>query len=608
MVDAYERLREEIGHLPRSSGVYLFKDSSGRVIYVGKALNLRQRVRSYFQKAPHPSARLKALVGNIHSVSYIVTDSEEEAFILESNLIKEHAPRYNVQFKDDKQYPYLRLTAAEPFPRLEVARRVDDRASRYFGPYSNAGAMRETLRLIKKLFPLRGCRQPLGPEGSGSRPCLNYQIGRCLAPCRGEVSPEEYGRVVEQVTLFLEGRQSFLLQKIHEEMQAASENLEFEKASRLRDQYFSLQKMMERQKVVSSDFKDRDAVALAPLNGDIAVGVFRVRGGKLLGSEHFVPRQAAGASEEEIVKEFLRHYYDKAFFVPGEVLVSHEPAEKELVEDWLEQKRGRRVRIKVPQRGEKKALLELTRKNALLSARQEEEKQRRGEDVLEELAGLLGLAEKPRRIEGFDISHFAGAETVGSMVVFEDGEPNRSDYRRYRIQKAKQADDYAALQEVLERRFHNKNMPLPALILIDGGRGQLSAAQSVLQEKAPAKEEIFVLALAKEQEHLFLPGQKSPLVLPGFHPVLKLLQWIRDEAHRFALNYTRERSTKSSLSSYLESIPGIGPKRSRALLRHFGSLEKLKDASLDEICSVAGMERRSAQNLYREVHGEGENS
>lgn len=609
MTEENERLQEEIRHLPRSPGVYLFRDSSGRTIYVGKALDLKQRVRSYFQKPPFPSARLKALVSNIHSVSCIVTDSEGEAFILESNLIKEHAPRYNVQFKDDKNYPYLRLTAEETFPRLEVARRVDERRSRYFGPYSNAGSVRETLRLIKKLFPLRSCRQPLAPEGSGSRPCLNFQIGRCLAPCSGEISPGEYGRIVEQVSLFLEGRQTFLLQRIRDEMEDAAENLEYEKASRLRDQYFSLQKLMERQKVVSSDLEDRDAAALVPgSSGNMVVGVFRVRDGKLLGSEHFIPRETAGAGEGEIMKEFLRHYYEKACFVPGEVLLSHEPVEKELLEDWLGQKRGRKVRLKVPKRGEKKALLELTRKNALLSARQEKERRLQEENALEDLAALLGLPSVPRRIEGYDISHFGGAETVGSMVVFEDGAPRRELYRRFRVRGAGAADDYAALKEVLERRFRRKDLPLPPLILIDGGRGQLSAALSALQQCEAGRNRVYALALAKEREHLFLPGQGSPLVLPGFHPVLKLLQRVRDEAHRFALSHSRQRSTKSSFSSFLENTPGIGPKRRKVLLNHFESLENLKGASLEEIQTVSGMDARSAQNLFQRLHAGGENN
>ncbi len=602
MEQSREALLEKVQQLPRVPGVYLFKDKAGRVIYVGKALDLRQRVRSYFQKPAHHSYRLKALVDNIAAFSSIVTDSEGEAFILESNLIKEYSPRYNVQFKDDKGYPFLRISTTEPYPRLEVARKVDEQGYRYFGPYSKAGAMRETMRLIKKLFPLRNCRQPLKEYEARGRPCLNFQIKRCLGPCRGTVSREEYAGVLEQVILFLEGRQSYLLKDMEQKMHQAAEALEFEKAARFRDQYYSLLNVMERQKVVSGDMEDRDVVALVRSGGANTVGFFRVRGGKLVGAEYFSPRGAEDAGPGEIMKAFLQHYYDRASFVPAEVLLSHTPEEERLLADWLREKRGRRAMIKVPRRGEKKALLEMVRKNTQLYARQEEEQARRQQDALLELARALSLDAAPWRIEGFDISHFAGRETVGAMVVFQEGVPVRDEYRRFKIRQADPADDYAALAEVLSRRLDNADYPVPSLILLDGGRGQLSSGLEILQAKK--MEGIPMVSLAKEQEHVFLPGEKTPLALPATHPALRLLQQVRDEAHRFAISFGRSLTAKGSLASFLESVEGIGPARRKALLEHFGGLDSLKEASLKEIRSIAAMDTRSAENLFYSLHGE----
>ena len=598
MREEKEILLKKVQQLPHSPGVYLFKDKEERVIYVGKARDLSQRVRSYFQKPAHQPPRVRALVKNISSLSYIVTDSEKEAFVLEANLIKEHSPRYNVQFKDDKQYPYLRLNLQEPFPRLEVARRIEEGKNyRYFGPYSDAGAMRETLRLIKKLFPLRSCRQELQEGESRGRPCLNFQIKRCLGPCRGKVLRQEYGQLLEQVILFLEGRQSDLLKKMEKEMQKAADALEFEKAARIRDQYYSLQRVIERQKVVSTEPKDMDIIALVELPQGFTVGLFCVRNGKLIRAENFVPRGTAGADGGEIMKEFLRHYYATAASIPEELFLSHLPAEKELLEKWLQEKsNNRKVILKVPRRGEKKALLELVKKNALAHARHRVESLKGKELFLEELGRLLGLSEPPQRIEGYDISHLGGKETVGSMVVFLGGEPWKEGYRRFKVKTAALADDYGALAEVLKRRFSNSELSLPSLILIDGGRGQLSTALAALKEMNLSC--LPVVALAKGKEHIFLPQEREPLELPPSHPALKLLQQVRDEAHRFALSFSRELAQKSSLSSLLESVPGIGPARRKALLERFGGLEALRGASLEEIASVPSLDRATAERLY----------
>ncbi len=601
-----ERSREvlagRVQQLPRAPGVYLLKNRAGRVIYVGKALDLRQRVRSYFQKPGHHSYRLRALVEQIASFSYIVTDSEGEAFILEANLIKGYAPRYNVQFKDDKGYPFLRISTTDSSPRLEVARKAGEEGYRYFGPYSRAGAMRETVKLIKKLFPLRSCRQPLQEGLSRGRPCLNFQIKRCLGPCRGSVSEGEYAAFLEQVVLFLEGRQEPLLKDLERKMQKAAEALEFEKAARFRDQFYALQNVMERQKVVAADQKDRDVMALIAHQSGYYLGLFRVRGGKLVGAEHFSPRGAEEVDPAEVMKAFLQHYYDKASFIPGELLLSCLPEEAELLTRWLAERRGKNVRLKVPRRGEKKALLEMVRRNTELHAHQEEEQDKNQANSLQALARLLFLPELPRRIEGFDISHFSGRETVGAMVVFQEGAPDREQYRRYKVQHADPADDYAALVEILSRRLGNSSLPTPSLILLDGGKGQLSAGQEVLRDKG--LDGLPLVALAKEQEHLFLPGEKTPLALPTAHPALKLLQQVRDEAHRFAVTYSRLLTLKSSLTSFLESVSGIGPVRRKALLQHFDGLEALEEASLEEIRAVKGMDSRSAENLYRRIQAE----
>lgn len=604
MQELKEMSINRIQELPQMPGVYLFKDKDNKVIYVGKALNLRHRVRSYFQKPSQDSVKLKVLVEKIESLSYIITDSEEEAFILELNLIKEYSPRYNIQFKDDKAYPYLCLTLGENFPRLVLTRRVENRGHRYFGPYSSVGAVKETMKLIKKLFPLRSCKQQLEEGKAKGRPCLNYQIKRCLAPCQGQITLKEYAGVVEQVSIFLEGRQTYLLKKIEREMNAAAEALDFEKAAMFRDQHIALQKMMERQKAVTADLKDRDVIALVPLRKGYIVGLFRVRGGKLLGAEHFTPRKTGGAGADEIMKEFLRHYYDKSYYVPGELLLSHLPVEEKLIAEWLQKKKGGRgrVRMKVPHRGEKKALLELVKRNALLHAQQEQERLDREKSSLSELGKRLGLEGPPLRIEGYDISHFSGREPVGTMVVFYEGRPLKKEYRRFKVRTAAKADDYAALAEVLQRRFKNQELPPPSLILLDGGRGQLSVAQKVLQEKSFAN--IPLVALAEEQEQIFLPGKKDPLVLPATDPALKILQQVRDEAHRFALSLSRDLNVKNSLASILMKVPGIGPTRSKALLKHFGSLERLRKASLEELTAVPSMNGLSARNLYKEFHDE----
>lgn len=614
-LDTAPPVQSQLGSLPYGPGVYLFRDAGGTVIYVGKAQDLRQRVRSYFQQGAADAPRLQSLRRKIHSLSTILTDTEAEAFILESNLIKEHAPRFNVQFKDDKHYPYLCLTMNEDFPRLTVVRRPAAKDCRYFGPYSSAGSMRQTLRLIKKIFPLRSCRQPLRAGEARGRPCLNFQIKRCLAPCRGMPPSSDYAAVVQQVCLFLDGRQRTLLRKIAGEMKEASAGLQFEKAARLRDQYLSLEKMMAGQKVVSADGRDQDAVALVHAGRSRVVGLFRVRGGKLLEADYFSPAAGVPAregeaaegemtQEGEIMKEFLRHYYGRASYIPAELLLSPLPAERELLAQWLQQQNGgKAVKLHQPRRGRKKALLDLVKKNALTHLQQQAQQREQEEDALAALAQVLMLPGPPRRIEGYDISHFGGRETVGAMVVFQEGKPWREGYRHFTVRDAPAADDYAALAEVLRRRLQKDDLPLPDLLLIDGGRGHLSAAASVLAApsapSAPSSNPALALvALAKEQEQIFLPGRLQPLELPAGHPALKLLQQVRDEAHRFAVTHSRGKQARRSLASMLTAVPGIGPARSKALLEHFGGMEGLRTATPAALAAVPGMNKTAAAALY----------
>ena len=593
----------KIALLPRSPGVYLFRDGEGTVLYVGKAADLRQRVRSYFQDPASLQPRTRVMMEKSEDFSYILTDSEEEAFILESNLIKEHSPRYNVRLKDDKHYPYLRLTMEEAYPRLVVTRRFENQTSRYFGPYGSVGAMRETIRIIKNIFPLRSCKQPLQEGEKKGRPCLNFQIKRCLAPCTGELSAAEYLAVAEQAALFLEGRQQALLKKIEREMLNASQALDFEKASRMRDQFFSLQKVMERQKAVANDTQDRDVITLASGAGasGVGAGIFKVRGGKLLSVENFTLKETENLDLEVVMKEFIRRFYSEASFIPGEFLLSHMPAEREFLETWLSKKRGGgRILFKVPRRGEKKALLDLLHKN-LLQHREDEKRQKDEKtSALEELAKILHLPAPPERIEGYDVSHFAGEETVGSMVVFRDGQPQKEAYRRYKIKESRAADDYGALTEMLGRRLRNNRLPLPDLMLIDGGAGQLAVGEKVRREMGLSA--LPLASLAKEEEMIFIPGERAPLRLPASHPALKLLQRVRDEAHRFALALGRKRFSHKSLASFLENIKGVGPVRRQALLKHFGGLEAMKKASVEEISAVPGVSPALAENIFKAIN------
>lgn len=602
-------LDEKLKNLPASTGVYLMKDSQGTIIYVGKALNLKSRVKSYFLSQHADSPRTKALVKKIYDLEYILTDSEIEALILESNLIKEYKPKYNVRLTDDKSYPFIRITIQEDYPRMEIVRSRKKDGARYFGPYTNTGAVNETLRILKKVFPIRSCKQSNFTKRE--RPCLNAHIARCSAPCCGQITKEEYHKMINEILLFLEGKQENLLKQLNTRMGKAAEALEFEKAAEIRDQLQAIQNVIAKQKIVSKNFVDIDVINYARSINLTCVQIFFVRQGKVLGRDRFFLEGTEGTAEEEILSSFIKQYYSQVDYTPVEILLPETLEDENVLKTWLEGKRGGRVHIRVPKLGEKRALIELVGRNAVESLQLEigaaATRENTSREALEQIAEALHLHEEPQRIECYDISHIQGAETVASMVVFEDGRANSSKYRRFRIKSVIGPDDFASMAEVMERRFQNalkddeKFRELPNLVVIDGGKGQLSAAREVMIRLGYGH--IPTVGLAKENEWLFIEGCSDPLILPRNSKGLCLMQRIRDEAHRFALTYHRLLRGKRNLSSVLDEIPGIGPKRKKVLLKNFGmSLKKMMNASCDEIAEVEGINADIAQKVWEFFH------
>lgn len=580
--------------MPRQPGVYLFKNEQGKVIYVGKAKVLRNRMRSYFQSPSQLLPKVRAMMAKVHDFDYIVTGNEVEALILEANLIKAYQPRYNILLRDDKSYPYLKITLGEDYPRLVITREKKDNVSRYFGPYSDVRALKETVRLLTSIFPVRTCRR-MKP---GSRPCLNRHINRCLAPCTGEVDRQEYHQMVESIIRFLEGDHARLVRELEKEMQKAARDLEFEKAARLRNTIQAIQRVAEKQKVVLDAPLQLDVVALAPVNREVLVLVFKVRAGKVVAKDTFWLRVAMDENIAEMLGFFLQQYYSDNPDTPREILVPVEPPEKSVLEAWLTEKNKTRTSLKIPQRGTKHQLLEMARENARLLA--EEKTRGRGREAVQELARALSLEVVPSRIECYDISHLAGEGTVGSMVVFTEGEKDSSAYRRFKLGQDVN-NDYLAMSEVLRRRIARGReedpafLPWPDLIIVDGGLGQANAAYQVMEETGAA---IPVLGLAKKNEELYRPNDSHPIRLPRDGETLHLLQRIRDEAHRFALQYQRQQRGKKLRRSELDQIQGIGEKRKQALLNHFGSVARVREASLDELSGIKGMNRAVAQRVY----------
>ena len=607
-------LDEKLKSLPTSPGCYLYKDAAGEIIYVGKAVNLRNRVRSYFQKGAQHTAKTRKLVSRIADMDIVVVDSELEALVLECNLIKQHQPHYNVRMRDDKHYPYLVLTMKEPFPRLLITRKIKTDGSKYFGPFTNSRAVWDSLRLIYRLFPLVTCRKSWD-NTPVQRPCLYHQMGRCPhAPCAGLGDKDEYRRMVDDVALFLDGKQDKLVKQLKTDMEAAAEDLQFEKAARLRDQLAAIETLIERQKVVSTNQTDQDIVALVNDQGKSAVQMFFIRNGKLIGQEHFLLDGMEG--EEGIADataEFIKQYYQDAAYVPSEIVLPAHVEETVIIEQWLRQKKGTKVTLTVPERGEKKQLLDMASTNAKLALDQMQATASAEHDrtlgALLELQDALGLDSPPERIEAFDISTIQGSFSVGGMVVFQDGKPLKSDYRRFKIQKPTntgEPNDFAMMREVLTRRLKEaqsgnaKFSTLPDLMLIDGGKGQLSVAVSVAAE---LNMDLNMIGLAKQFELVYLPGKSDPLVLPRNSQALFLLQRIRDEVHRFSVTYHRTLRGKNATLSVLDTIPGIGAVRRRELLRFFGSVEKLKHASIEQIANAPTMNRKLATTIHKMLHG-----
>jgi excinuclease ABC subunit C len=604
---------ERLKALSDRPGVYLFRDDKGEILYVGKSVSLRNRVRSYFGSPHGHTTKTRELVARIADFEVILTDSELEALILEATLIKEHQPRYNIRLRDDKGYPYIKITLDEEWPRVLRARRIEQDDARYFGPFSSAGSVANTLRLLKKLFPYRSCDEKI--DGKRERPCLDYHIGRCLAPCVDLASRQAYDDAIRQVILFLEGKGDQVVRMVQQQMEEAAEAFNYERAAFLRDQLHDLQQVLERQKIVSALGEDQDVIAFATGDGEACVQVFFIRRGRLIGSESFVLQGTEDEDPTRVMSSFVTQFYENAAQVPRTILLQHELEEWNVIEAWLRQKRGTKVTLRVPRRGEKRRLVEMVARNAAETMEQLRlkwlsEKQRQA-GALAELRDALELAGLPRRIEGYDISTLQGKAAVGSMVVFLDGARRKGEYRRFRIRTVEGQDDYAMMGEVLRRRFRRASEvdeadeqtegwgALPDLVLVDGGKGQVGVAREVLREAG--LEEIPIVGLAKREEELHLPGRRTPLILPRDSVALYLLQRIRDEAHRFAITYHRSRRRRQSLTSRLDDVPGIGPRRRAALLRRFGNVQAIRQASVEELAAVPGMNRSVAQRLKKEL-------
>lgn len=611
-------IEEELKKLPAQPGVYIMHDARDEIIYVGKAVSLKNRVRQYFQSSRNKTAKIEQMVSRIARFEYIITDSELEALVLECNLIKEHRPRYNTMLKDDKAYPYIKVTVGEDFPRVMFSRTMKKDKNKYFGPYTSAGAVNDTVDLIHKLYRLRTCSRNLPRDIGKERPCLNYHIKQCDAPCQGYISKEEYGKSVEEALDFLNGRYGKLLGILEQRMTEASERMDFEKAIEYRELLNSVKKVAQKQKITSSSMEDRDIIAMAKDDMDAVVQVFFVREGKIIGRDHFHVTVGAAEDDRQILTGFVKQFYSGTPFVPRELWMQTEPEDSEIIVKWLGAKRGQKVKIIVPQKGQKERLVELAQKNAALVLSQDKEKIKREElrtiGAMNQIGSIIGL-DHVRRIEAYDISNINGLESVGSMVVYEDGKPKRSDYRKFKIRSVKGPNDYASMKEVLTRRFTHgmeeaKELKedgldeklgsftrFPDLLMMDGGRGQVNIALEVLDELGLA---IPVCGMVKDDNHrtrgLYYNNVEMPIDRhsEGF----RLITRIQDEAHRFAIEYHRSLRGKGQVKSILDDIPGIGPTRRKALMRQFKSLEAVKEAAVEELMEAPGMNRKSAQSVY----------
>jgi len=615
-----EKITSILATLPDKPGCYLMKDSDGTIIYVGKAINLKNRVRSYFQQSSDHTYKTRQMVRKIRDIEWIVVASELEALILEMNLIKLHRPFYNVRLKDDKRYPYIKVHWADPFPKLSVTRNMIDDGSRYFGPYTSVWAVHQTLDILRKIFPYLTCAREI--TGKDERACLYYDIKLCSAPCIGAVNQEEYRQMIDDLCRFLEGRTDPIMTRLKEAMAQASENLNYEKAAIYRDQIEAIERVVERQKIISDERNDSDVVAMARSKGEACVQVFFIRSGKLIGREYFILEGTEAEENSEILEEFVKQYYSQAAYVPNKVMLPQEIEEARIIKEWLNTRRGgEKVQLTIPKRGQDKELIEMAAENARetlksLEIRWKADKDRQHQ-ALAEIQSVLGMQEVPNRIECYDISNTQGTASVGSMVVFEQGVPAKKNYRRFNIRSVSKPDDFASMREVLKRRFtryvteqQEKEKPgykpdlafslLPDLLIVDGGKGQLRQAIETIEE-FDLQDQFTVVGLAKQEEELFLPGKSDSVRLDDHSQGFYLIQRIRDEAHRFAITAHRNQRGKIGLASRLDAIPGVGPARRKELINRFGSIEGILAASVEEISQIKGVSKEMAQAIKAQL-------
>ena len=614
-----EHLKSLLVNVPTKPGCYLMKDETGHVIYVGKANNLRSRVRSYFHNnklnGSYPDLKTRHLVKNIADIDWIIVGSELEALILEMTLIKKHRPHYNVRLKDDKRYPYIKVHWAEPFPKVTVTRQMVEDGSRYYGPYTSVWAVHQTLDVLRRIFPYLTCDRLI--TGQDERACLYFDIKLCSAPCIGVIDQMGYRQIIADLCQFLEGRTEPIVQRLQQDMQKAAEDLEFERAASIRDQIVAIDKVVEKQKVISTDYIDSDVIAMARSDGEACMQVFFIRGGKLIGRDYFLMEGTHDIPDANVMAEFIKQFYDQTPIVPPQLLLPHEVEEAQIIKQWLTSRRGNAVELKVPKHGPHEELIQMAAENAAdtlasLKAQWQTDRHRQTQ-ALVELQQALGLENPPNRIECYDISNTQGTTAVGSMVVFEQGTPSKKLYRRFNIRSVTGPDDFASMEEVLQRRFNRwlsaketQDVPgkkpdpafalLPDLLLVDGGKGQLSRAVEVL-DRFGLSDQVPVASLAKQHEEIFLPGRPYPVMLPRHSQGLYMVQRVRDEAHRFAITSHRNRRDKAGVASRLDSIPGVGPTRRKLLLNHFGSLKNIEAASIEELQAVPGIPRAVAEAI-----------
>lgn len=609
-------IQEELKKLPGKPGVYLMHDEKDAIIYVGKAISLKNRVRQYFQSSRNKGAKIEQMVTHISRFEYIVTDSELEALVLECNLIKEHRPKYNTMLMDDKSYPFIKVTVNEPFPRVMLARQMKKDKAKYFGPYTSAGAVKDTIELIRKLYHIRSCNRSLPKDIGKERPCLNYHIHQCQAPCQGYISQEEYRKSIDEVVRFLNGHYDLVLKELEEKMMAASDSLEFEKAIEYRELLTSVQKVAQKQKITDTAGDDRDIIAMASEGEDAVVQVFFIRSGRLIGRDHFYLKSAENDTEGEILSSFIKQFYAGTPYIPAELMLPEEIEDQDIIEEWLTARRERRVHLRIPKKGTKEKLVELAQKNAQMVLKNDRERLKREEGrtigavkELEKILGLKGII----RMEAYDISNTNGFDSVGSMVVYEHGKPKRNDYRKFKIKTVQGPDDYASMNEVLTRRFgHGLREQqeesetggfqiFPDLIMMDGGRGQVNIALEVLEK---LHLHIPVCGMVKDDNHRTRGLYFNNTELPIDHnsECFRLLTRIQDEAHRFAITFHRQLRSKGQVHSVLDDIPGVGPARRKDLMRCFENIDAIRNATVEELKELPSMNEKSAQEVYKFFH------